>query len=203
MNEKTILYIVKQNDTLESIAKNENTEVSEIIRLNPLSKHRLIEGQPLILLKKEIEEFEDNKISSLNRINKSKDYENIELLSLKYKELLLSLIFFEDGYTTLLSKFNEYLTSIKLNNKLAYLLKFVLDFPTYIKQKDDKRITLFQKDLKIYLSKFSEYDSYSLEKLVEYIELYVLNMFLKKSKDAELYFEMYQKELYKLISKND
>ena len=109
MESNTTLYIIKRNDSLESIAKEHNIEVSEIIRLNPLAKYRIFEGQPLIL-----NSNKDNKKELRNDIKPSKI--DAELLSYKSFRYFIQSLF-----------------SLKVQSKLLVFLKTKISFKKLIK----------------------------------------------------------------------
>ena len=126
---KTILYIVKKDDSLKSISLNYNTPISEIIRLNPLSKHRLIEGQPLILNIND-KEVEDKTFNE-QRTNNNYKYEFCNLLN-TYKELIISSIFYKFAFDYLKYKFDIVFKKLINDDNLYNILNNVLIFPTLL-----------------------------------------------------------------------
>lgn len=195
---KTILYIVKKDDSLKSISLKYNTPISEIIRLNPLSKHRLIEGQPLIL---NIEYKEDTK--SLTEQRTTDIYNKNELYNLLniYKDLITSSIFYKFAFDYLKNKFDIQFNKTINNKNLYDILNNVLIFPTLLDKKDDQELLNVQKEINKIAKSMKEKDNdyfSSIDKIIENIELFILKLYGHNYKEADEYYELFIKEFYKI-----
>ena len=197
MNYETKLYIVKNNDTLETISINNNVPVSEIIRLNPLSKHRLIEGHPLILSIPIIDEDRTN-----NENKKNNYFEIINLINI-FKELLMSLMYFRFASDLIKIDFSNRYNTLFNNSILYDLLMNVSILPTLLIEKNEKELLETQKEINkmstllkdMYINK-----SLSIDKMIESIELFILKMMNEDYESSNNYFESFKIELLNILN---
>ncbi len=197
MQYETKLYIVKENDSLEKISIENNIPISEIIRLNPLSKHRLIEGQPLILNIPIKENTRDNYNSS-NIHNDCK----ITKLFYTYKELLICTIYYPFAFDILAKSFNDIFYKISNDNELFNLLCSITNIPTLLNNKTEKELLQAQQEINTQVENLKlKYNSTStnINELFENIELFIIKILNENYKEANNYYNLFEIELCKLL----
>ncbi len=199
MENKVILYVVKNNDTLESISKEFNIPISEIIRLNPLSKHHIFEGQPLILNIEEPQEIKVNKTYIENNTYQS-FFSNLKLS-------ILSKVFFKKGFNIYHEKlYNDIANLHTLNNilkeNICKLFEKIIDFNNYLSLDKNNELVRLQKEINelSYIIKVNLKDvqKLSIDKIIENLELYILTLNNEDFISAENYFDNFEKEFIKL-----
>ncbi len=209
---ETILYIVKEKDTLKSIALEHKTSIEEIIRLNPITKYRLIEGQPLILLK-------DNQKENDKILKPSLSYVDLCVFAFYLKETMLSSFYYpflkdylkkktKNTLFYILQKLDQY-NQDEINQINTYLDE-LLSLPEILKKKDEtllldyeKRLRNFNEHFSILMSKNQmayqkDVMKKTLRSLLDRIQLYALKAYAQKGEEAEDIFISILKDLYLL-----
>lgn len=195
MENKVILYVVKNNDTLESISKEFNIPISEIIRLNPLSKHHIFEGQPLILNIEEPQEIKVNKTYIENNIYQS-FFSNLKIS-------ILSMVFFKKGFNIFYKKLCDNLTNLHtlddfLKSNICKLFEKLITFNNNLSLNTSNELIKIQKEINELAynikSNLMESKKLSIDKIIENLELYILTLNNEDFISSENYFDNLEKE---------
>lgn len=153
-----ILYIIKENDTLEKIARDNNITVDDIYRFNPIIKnHHIIVGTPLNL--PIITSQKEERISNDNIENK--EYTHIPFLlrlvfdSKLYIENRFPLIFNE--FKTTLKKYIDTLEITEKNNLYILIIDLIENNNKLISLLKEKNISNIKNIISFKKQKIDEY----------------------------------------------
>ncbi len=191
MNKTLKLYIVQENDTLESIASSTNCSKEDIIRYNRLINKNIFKNQPLLIPIKE-------KTYEVKEESRFMSNDKTDLITILFmiKEVLLSALLCIDAYDLLKNKTLNYIYKISDNKSKNDFLEKILVFPTLLLKRDEKLILDYEHKIKSDLDNLEElnddiFSKESLKFISEKYQLYILKVGNKNYKEAEkIFFEI-------------
>lgn len=155
---KSLLYIVSENDTLETIAKKYKLSIHEILSFNPIIKnHNIHSGQTLLIPQKDEESNTERNL---------KEYSNNEIKIIIchfYLRLIIYSILFDiSDLSLLINKFNSNKNELKLENSIESIVNTcfssIINYAQCVKKNNKDEIEKLIKTLK---NKYNEYLSIS------------------------------------------
>ena len=213
MENETLLYIVKEGDTLDSIAKHCFCSVPEILHLNPIAKYRLLKGQPLIVIKKQQEKREE--IKDNFKKNSQKIHDLLPLI-FYVREILFSSFYYPNATITLKKKCQDMLSEFLEQNNIesADTKQFISTFfdeliylCEVIKRKDENLLVDYERRIRtlgdqfanLISKNYSAFERDTVKKtiriLMDRYQLFALKIYAQKFDEAEIIFQSFRKDL--------
>lgn len=155
---ESLLYIVSENDTLETIAKKYKLSIDEILSFNPIIKnHNIHNGQTLLIPQKDEESNTERNLKEYS-INEIK----IIICHFYLRLIIYSILFNISDLSLLINKFNSNKNELKLENSIESIVNTcfssIINYAQCVKKNNKGEIEKLIKTLK---NKYNEYLSIS------------------------------------------